>query len=377
MFRYPITRLPFLSSRRYSSSIQSPIAFVFDIDGVLVRGKKPIPQAHEALSLLNQEKIPFILLTNGGGVTEEARVNFLSEKLDIPLSKYQLVQSHTPMEVWAKSEQFKRVLVVGGAHDNSRKAALNYGFKDVIMPIDIVKAFPAASPHHGYGEAEFEKYAREVDFSKPIDAILVFNDPRDMAIDIQIVSDMLNSVGGMVNTKRKVPTSFAEDPSIPIVFSNNDFLWANDYNLPRFGQGAFRMMIERLYAETNRLLESKTLRSTILGKPYKIQHDYAHWVLIEWNKICHGHKAHKFIPQLGKTPENSPFEKIYMVGDNPESDIHGANDNKWESILLRTGVYKDEDWETTKHRPSVGVFDNVLEGVESVLKNRPRNLTVH
>lgn len=367
MIRTRLPGLSFLISRRYSVAAQSPIAFVFDIDGVLLRGKKPIPQAHEALTILNQEKVPFILLTNGGGVTEEARVEFLSDKLDIPLSKHQLVQSHTPMEVWAKSEQFQRVLVVGGENDNSRNAALNYGFKDVIMPIDIVKAFPAASPHHRFNKADFEKYARDVDFSKPIDAILVFNDPRDMSTDIQIVSDMLNSVGGMINTKRKVPIASAEEPSIPIVFSNNDFLWANDYNLPRFGQGAFRMMVERLYAETNSLSGSKTLQSTILGKPYKIQHDYAHWVLIEWNKILHGHKAHKFIPQLGKAPEHSPFAKIYMVGDNPASDIHGANNSNWESILLRTGVYKDEDWETTKHRPSVGVFDNVLDGVKSVL----------
>lgn len=355
--------------RRYSIAQASTIAFVFDIDGVLLRGKKPIPQAHETLSLLNRQKIPFILLTNGGGVTEESRIEFLSEKLNIPLSKHQIVQSHTPMEAWARSEQFKRVLVVGGDKDNSRKAALNYGYKDVIMPVDIVKAFPSASPHHRFSQEDFQDYARDVDFSKPIDAILVFNDPRDMGTDVQIVSDLLNSLNGMVGTKRKIPSSSPEVPSIPIVFSNNDFLWANDYNLPRFGQGAFRMIIERLYAETNSLKGSKTLQSTILGKPFKIQHDYAHWVLIEWNKILNGHKEHDFRPQLGKAPKESPFKKIYMVGDNPASDIHGANSSNWESILLRTGVYKDEDWETTTHRPTVGVFDNVLDGVTAALKH--------
>lgn len=357
-----------LCRRAYTVASRSPIAFVFDIDGVLLRGKKPIPQAHDTLSLLNKEKIPFILLTNGGGLTEESRVNFLSEKLDIPISKHQIVQSHTPMEAWARGGQFKRVLVVGGEKDNSRIAALNYGFKDVVMPIDIVNAVPAISPHHRFTSQDFKEFAKEVDLSKPFDAILVFNDPRDMSTDIQIVSDLLNSVGGVVGTKRKIPVSSPEVPSIPIIFSNNDYLWANDYNLSRFGQGAFRMIIERLYAETNNLPATKHLESTILGKPYKIQHDYAHWVLLEWNKILHGHKAHEFWPQLGKAPENSPFKKLYMVGDNPESDIRGANISNWESILLRTGVYKDEDWENTQHRPSVGVFDNVLEGVKAVLK---------
>lgn len=30
---------------------------------------------------------------------------------------------------------------------------------------------------------------------------------------------------------------------------------------------------------------------------------------------------------------------IYMIGDNPKSDIRGANAAKWKSILVRTGVF--------------------------------------
>lgn len=39
------------------------------------------------------------------------------------------------------------------------------------------------------------------------------------------------------------------------------------------------------------------------------------------------------------------LKRVYMVGDNPESDILGANQyvseagSKWESILVRSGVY--------------------------------------
>ena len=46
------------------------------------------------------------------------------------------------------------------------------------------------------------------------------------------------------------------DPSIPIIFSNNDYVYANDYPLPRFGQGAFRIITERLYKITNGLKTS-------------------------------------------------------------------------------------------------------------------------
>lgn len=361
---------PRAAARRFlsgnSSLALSPLAFVFDIDGVLVRGSTAIPQAREALTLLDQAKVPFILLTNGGGVSEKARVDFLSERLNFHLSPLQIVQSHTPMKYWAQTGKYRRVLVVGGDNDKARHVALDYGFPDVVMPIDIVKNDQAISPRHRFTASELKQYAREVDLSKPIDAILVFNDPRDLNTDMQVVSDLLNSEGGLVGTKRAIPSENAHIPAIPIAFSNNDFLWANDYPLPRFGQGAFRMIIETLYKELNSTEE--TLQLTILGKPFKVQHDYAHWVLIEWNKLLHGHKEHDFMPKLYEEVTDSPFEKIYMVGDNPESDIRGANSNGWESLLLRTGVYKDSDWDRTVDRPSAGVHDNVLEAVKYALK---------
>jgi ribonucleotide monophosphatase NagD (HAD superfamily) len=32
-----------------------------------------------------------------------------------------------------------------------------------------------------------------------------------------------------------------------------------------------------------------------------------------------------------------------MIGDNPKSDIAGANKKGWTSILVRTGVFKGAD----------------------------------
>ena len=42
--------------------------------------------------------------------------------------------------------------------------------------------------------------------------------------------------------------------------------------------------------------------------------------------------------------------RFYMIGDSPFSDIEGAvrmsklpnNDQKWKSILVKTGVYKED-----------------------------------
>lgn len=340
------------------------------MDGVLLRGSRAIPRASKALSLLQQENVPFIVLTNGGGVSEASRAEKLSLLLNLDISPYQIVQSHTPMRAWAQMGTFRRVMVVGGDKDYVRHVARDYGFADVILPIDVVKAYPAASPHHRFLAAELAAYAEDVDLDGKIDAVLVFNDPRDMGTDVQIVLDLLNSDGGIVGTRRPVPVSNANKPAIPIAFSNVDYLWANDYPLPRFGQGAFKMMLERLYLETNGLKPSQQLESNVFGKPYSVQHDYAHWVLIEWHKIMHGHAVHDFMPKLHKKVDKLPFTAIYMVGDNPALDIAGANASGWKLMLLRTGVYRDEDWESTKSRPSEGVFDDVLDAVEHGLAQR-------
>lgn len=40
-----------------------------------------------------------------------------------------------------------------------------------------------------------------------------------------------------------------------------------------------------------------------------------------------------------------PLKRVYMIGDNPESDIRGANvyqspfGTDWTSVLVRSGVY--------------------------------------
>ncbi|KAI5966284.1 uncharacterized protein KGF55_000593 [Candida pseudojiufengensis] len=355
-----------------SLSLRSDFAFVFDIDGVLIRGKKPIPQAKPALELLNKHKIPYILMTNGGGVSEAEKAKEVSSITGGPyISPLQVVQSHTPMKSLIHDPNYSRVLVVGGDKDNARKVAESYGFKDVVLPIDIVRSDKSISPHSMYKKEDLEKYSKKIDLSKPIDAILVFNDPRDLSTDMQIVQDLLNSKNGLIGTKRDFKTwKDHTSPSIPIIFSNNDYVYANDHPLPRFGQGAFRMITEKLYNTTNKLKPDQNLDSLILGKPFKLQYDFAHHILIDWNKKLESNEVNDDIqklPKLGEIPETTPFKKIYMVGDNPESDIKGANDHGWESILLRTGVFQDEDYDSIIAKPTVGVFDNVEDAVKYVL----------
>jgi len=353
------------------------VGFAFDIDGVLIRGKHPIKEATEALSFLSANKIPFVLLTNGGGVLEADRVAYLNKLLRLekhPINANQIIQSHTPLRTLIAKHH--RVLVVGGPADKSRAVAKHYGFQEVLRPVDIIRANPSICPYHRYTEKEIQEWSippKEAKVSvddpscnEPIDSIMVFNDPRELFSDIQIIIDLLNSEFGQLGTKRITGKS---KPSIPIIFSNDDLYWANDFKLPRLGQGAVRTAIEALYSQTN---DGVKLQSTVLGKPFKVSYDYAHHILIDWrHKLLSGDvNTEACLPELNDPPINSPFRNIYMVGDNPRSDIKGGNDYGWNTILVRTGVYRDGDFvvDPSLPHPNFAIANNVKEAVEQALK---------
>lgn len=346
--------------KRFLQSSSRNIAFAFDIDGVLLRSKKPIPGAGDALRLLNQNKIPYILLTNGGGYLEKERTDFVSKVLDVEISPLQIVLSHTPYR--ALVNKYDRILAVGS--EGVRKVAETYGFKDVVHQTDILRYNRAISPYSGISDEQLCKYSKVVPniADKRFDAVLVFNDPHDWAADIQIISDAINSKDGYLDTVRDYKSS---KPSIPIYFSNLDLLWANDYHLNRFGQGAFRLINRRLYAALN---DDLPLTDYVVGKPTKLTYDFAHQLLIDWHgKLITNTTSspEQRLPTLGITPDSSPFDNIYMVGDNPASDIIGAQRYGWNSCLVRTGVYQDGT-SLGEIKPTM-IVNNVYDAVRSVV----------
>lgn len=104
------------------------------IDGVLLRSSKPLPGAAKSLSFLQKEQIPFILLTNGGGMHETERIAQLNERLGLQLDPSVIVQSHTPFAEMVEGRagqeplENKCVLVVGGHEDKCRRVAQQYDF---------------------------------------------------------------------------------------------------------------------------------------------------------------------------------------------------------------------------------------------------------
>ncbi|KAL5343348.1 aspartyl-tRNA synthetase [Aspergillus crustosus] len=370
------------SIRHLSSEQRVPdFAFAFDIDGVLLRSSKPIPGAAESLALLKKEGIPFILLTNGGGKHETERVAEISEKLQVPLDSDVIIQSHSPFAEMVQGTETqsalenKRVLVVGGDGGRCREVAERYGFKNVVTPGDIFKANPSIWPFSKGFSNYYETFARPIDHTGDpsdatkglkVDAILVFNDPRDWALDAHVIIDVLLSSHGVLGTLSEkngctnLPNrGYQQDGQPPLYFSNPDLWWAAAYSLPRLGQGGFREALEGIWsATTGGPAKGVELQKTVIGKPSQGTYEFAENQLLRNRARALGLDSPK------------PLRNVYMVGDNPESDIRGANsyrsahNSNWHSILVRTGVYLGGEPAWTPKT----IVDDVRRAVEWGLK---------
>ncbi|WPK26344.1 hypothetical protein PUMCH_003695 [Australozyma saopauloensis] len=386
-------------------------AFCFDIDGVILRGPNTIPEAVEAIRLLNGEnkyniKVPSIFVTNGGGKPESQRAEDLSKRLETEIRIDQIIQGHTPMRDLVPL--YKNVLVVGGIGNVCRNVAESYGFKNVYTPLDILKWNPAVSPYHDLTEEELICCKTDVDFSKtPIDAIMVFADSRNWAADQQIILELLLSKNGVMGTESK---TYNEGPEI--YFAHSDFIWATNYKLSRYGMGALQVSIAALYKEHT----GHELKVHRFGKPQVGTFKFANKVLSKWRKgmldehlkklsindpnaseadILINDEGEEFINQaklesgnysedeeddetaadkLGElslqdkiTLQLPPASTVYFVGDTPESDIRFANshDDSWFSILVKTGVYQEGT--VPKYKPK-HLCDNVLEAVKFAIE---------
>ncbi len=65
------------------NKIFKPIV-ITDIDGVLLRGKTPIPRTEGALKQLENNQIPLTCLTNGGGRLEEVKCQEMNSIFQCP-----------------------------------------------------------------------------------------------------------------------------------------------------------------------------------------------------------------------------------------------------------------------------------------------------
>lgn len=246
-------------------------------------------------------------------------------------------------------------------------------FKTVVTPGDILTAYPEVWPFSQQLLSYYQDFTRPlpapIDPSSPstslrIDAVFVFNDPRDWGLDSQIIKDVLLSKQGILGTlsekngNASLPNhGYQQDGQPTVYFSNPDLLWAAKYHLPRLGQGGFREALEGIWtAVTGGQENGVKLNKVVMGKPYRPTYEFAEKRLIS-------HRRDLLKNQDGPLGH---LRRVYMVGDNPASDIAGGNNYEspfgtdWASILVQTGVYVPGTTPAFQPRQIVGdVWDAV------------------
>ncbi|KAI1018173.1 hypothetical protein LB505_001330 [Fusarium chuoi] len=376
----------------------SEFAFAFDIDGVLYQGRNRVDGAEKVIKMLRSNGIRYVFLTNGGCVPEDKKAETLQERLQIAKNddvvKGRMILSHTPMSGWSDHVKNNGTVLITGSHpEKARQIALGYGFKRVVTPADILAECKDVFPfEHIEGEINGkptslpdskripllkDPYTTNVPANAlKIDHIFIWNDPRDWSVDIQIIHDLLISHQGYLGTvsnrngNESLPNNgWQQDGQPGLWISNLDMLWKTNYPVNRFGTGAFMEALKGVWSTTTNGTE---LQFSALGKPSNHTYKYAHDRLLQY--------YHDMACNRGQSPGHDtskchPLRRVYMIGDNPESDIRGASEfeaedgTEWVPILVRTGVWRQTSTEKEpRYKPAV-IVDDVVDAVVWALNN--------
>lgn len=302
---------------------------------MLLRGRDVINAALTAIQRVRAAGVPCIFLTNGGGTYESTKAQQLSTYMQTPVHTDEVVLSHTPMSALVNKYRDKTVLVTGSV--DMADVIRSYGFSRAVCVIAASHAnphmygnisrsgrewqHPDDTPEHLYTSRCGTMDLRGIE--DEIDAVFVCHDGMDWGEELQVCCDAL-----LLGRRRT-------GKQLPVYFSAPDIVYPAEYRLPRFGQGAFRVALTALYEKVSGDGKDdatcEKLVYTQFGKPSTATYEYAETTL---NKLAAAAAGE------GATP--APLTAIYGIGDNPDSDIMGANraGDHWHSVLLDTGLYQ-------------------------------------
>ncbi|KAK6228123.1 hypothetical protein SCA6_000463 [Theobroma cacao] len=325
----------------------------FDIDGVILRGRVPTGGSPQALRRLygdsGELKVPYLFLTNGGGVPETKRAKELSELLGVNILPSQVVQGHSPFRNLLK--KFENELIIATGKGNPALVMSEYGFKKVLSLEEYASYFESIDPVSQYkrwttapvSDRKTPAVPRYDVFSERIKAAFVVSDPVDWGRDIQVLCDILRSGGLPGDANRNQP---------PLYFAADDL----EYQCPeqaafpseRLGLGAFRIALESIF----NIINPKGLEYVSYGKPNPFVFKNAEAILSQLqSSSCIDHSENNGVSG------SHPFETLYMIGDNPSVDVKGARQVFSEEKIIMQNF--QQTWQ---------VVDTVEEAVDYILR---------
>ncbi|XP_050385382.1 uncharacterized protein YKR070W isoform X2 [Argentina anserina] len=335
----------------------------FDIDGVILGGRAPIGGSPRALKKLYGDsgnlKIPFVFLTNGGGIPESRRAAELSEVLGVNILPSQVVQGHTPFRNLVR--RYENELIVAVGKGEPALVMSEYGFKKVLSLDEYASYFKNIDPVAQYKlwrtKQALDRSSHLKDsvprynvYSERVSAAFVVSDPVDWGRDIQVLCDILRS-GGIPGWKN----CYQPD----LYFAADDLEYQAAFPSQRLGMGALRIALESIF---NRI-HHNNLEYVTFGKPNPFVFKNTEALLAEFQPS----QFDEHISSSGCS-QSHDFKTLYMIGDNPLVDVKGAQQagRPWFSILTRTGVFKGKD--NHKEFPADMVVDTVEEAVDFILR---------
>jgi len=277
--------------------------FLFDIDGVLTRGKNVIPAAKRALKKITDSNgdfvVPTVFVTNAGNTLRKYKAQQLSDLFDINVNVDQVMLSHSPLHLF-KEYHDKCVLVCGQGPVKEIAEGLN--FTNTVTIEDIKETFPNLDMCDHSARPLKTTDAVKTKFPK-IDAIVLFGEPLKWETSLQLLIDVLMT-NGRINSNAM---NGYKTQDVAVLACNMDLMWMGDNPMPRFAHGMFLHCLESVYEK----VAGRPLKYTgLLGKPSITTYYYAeHLLMQEAAKMC----------------VQPSVSTLYAIGDNPLADIYGAN----------------------------------------------------
>ncbi|XP_076245744.1 haloacid dehalogenase-like hydrolase domain-containing 5 [Calliopsis andreniformis] len=299
LLRPGITR--FTGVRHLTITPKPKFGFIFDIDGVIVRGKKVLPPVPEAFKRLQGKDgkfcVPTVFVTNSGNALRSQKAADLSKWIGFEVKESQVVMAHSPLRLFENFHD-KQVLISG--QGPIKEIARELGFQKTVTIQELVKNFPSLD----YVNMEKRNpQCGPIDPNFPIiEGIVLFSEPISWETPLQLMVDLLLTNGMPTGLSSTIPY-----PHIPILACNMDLLWVSEAPIPRYGHGAFLLCLESLY---KKITGKDMVYSALVGKPSEVTYYHANHMLREHAR------------SIGI---NNNVDTIYAIGDNINTDIFGAN----------------------------------------------------
>ncbi|XP_041349807.1 haloacid dehalogenase-like hydrolase domain-containing 5 [Gigantopelta aegis] len=278
---------------------------LFDVDGVLARGSTPLEPAKRAFEKLKDPvtgklRVPCAFVTNSCNRSYEKAAQ-IGSWFNLKVTPEMVIHAPTPAKLLNDVHQ-KHTLVIGQEH--RLEIAAELGFTNLCTLDDVTKAYPLLDmvDHENRRRVASGCYTENPDFPQ-IEAILLLAEPVKWESNLQVLLDLLLTEGKPVEAPKDQKTV----NQLPLIACNMDLQFMAEACMPRLGHGAFLVCLEALY---KKITGNELEYSNLVGKPCELTFRFADHTISTMAKEMGFHK---------------PIKRLYLIGDNPNVDIYGAN----------------------------------------------------